>query len=360
MKNNSKTSILLFAIIVLIIYGCNSNKKRETKIDHKNSILVENKVIKLPESKKIKYKKLNVEIIGLWHGISVDTFYFFRTTEYKTSLSIYNSNNWKYMGRIFEKGEGPKSFLSLSTTDEFFYLNNELFNWVYDRDTKKIRLVNITKSIATNTTVIDKEFNYKDELKNLCFIDDSTIICNRYKPTNFEIGYLHLHDMSFEPYFDVLNEKKQPFDMSLVSSNAVIKPDKTKFALAMICFNQLLITDVRGNHRFTISIGEPLSLNYLMSLIGDDKIKDQFGVICSTDKQIWVIYKDMTPREFRSDECDIKSKILVFDWDGNILFNIQTEQKLNSMILDRKKGVLLGLDINEGIYEYDIHNYIQL
>ena len=44
----------------------------------------------------------------------------------------------------------------------------------------------------------------------------------------------------------------------------------------------------------------------------------------------------------------------IFDWDGNLLFDISLKESLKSITFDGPSKVLYGVDANDNIYRYDM------
>ena len=345
-------------ILVVLISSCNSSTKNRITND-KSLFILNNKEIQIDQIKQLNEIKNNTEIIGLWNGYIVDSLILFQSSEFINSYLIYDSKTMKYKGRILKNGQGPNEFLALDYFNQYINSDNEISIWVMDHALHKIRLVDIYASINSKSTVINKEFDFKGELNNMYLVNDSLRVCTNMNGDNFEFANLNVFNQEYTPLFKIIDVALHTINPMLISSGSTIKADRTKFVLSMAFFNQIMITDVEGKSKFTISIGKPKTVAEVIEDFDNEKLKYQFGGAISTNTQIWIIYNDMTLKDFNQSTSNLKSKVLVFDWEGNLLHTFATKQKLKSIYFNQNKTILYGIDTSEAIYQYNISDYIQ-
>lgn len=355
-----KLVIKLFIFVIISFIFCFCASKSEKSKSEGSSFLVKNIIITPNKPIILKGSKVNLEIIGLWNAYSVDSLFLFQTSEFPNSFLVYDATNFKFKGRIFKNGQGPNEFLSLDYFNQIEKQNTNISLWVLDHAFKKLRLVDLGNSLITKKTITRKEYSYHAELNNMYLINDTICICTNLIGPNLEFGYLNIVNSGFKSLFRILNfEVNKTIDIKYTSSCSTIKPDKTKFALSMGYFNQILIANTNGVDKFTISIGKPQSLSKVIENDKSQTQKTQFGVSCSTNNQIWTIYNNLIEKDFYSSATKCYSKILVLDWKGNPEYTLQTPQKLKSIFFNKNKDVLYGIDINEMIYKYQIKDFIK-
>jgi hypothetical protein len=126
----------------------------------------------------------------------------------------------------------------------------------------------------------------------------------------------------------------------------------------MINLNQVLITNIDGSKTFSISIGSPLSKSEVDDTRRANRIKN-FSMIATDNRHIWLLYQgektsDLEPRY---SEVRPPSKIVVLDWNGNLLHYFILETNLSIIFMDSSKKILYGIDRNESLIKYDISKY---
>ena len=306
---------------------------------------IKNREIELPPvSSELQMKELDIHPIGLVHGCSVDSLFLLKTLEYKNSYRVFNVETCEDYGTIFHTGEGPNEFINLTTQGQYYTTPDSIMLRVCDNGKKKIRLINLTPTLATGETAISKEYPLKTTLFNFYAINDSSFVGNSFDGLKwFMANYQASGNMT--PIFDLLETK----DISFASGNATAKKDLSKFAFAPFFFNQILFYSPDGTNRFSVSLGEPVSFEELQKKAYGERLH-YFSNITSSEDHVWVLFNDP-----ENPEPGSNSKIIVMDWDGNPLYLFDTGKQLRSIFSDFQKGTFYGVDVDEKLYKMTIN-----
>ncbi|MCC5943580.1 MAG: hypothetical protein JJT94_01490 [Bernardetiaceae bacterium] len=74
---------------------------------------------------------------------------------------------------------------------------------------------------------------------------------------------------------------------------------------------------------------------------------------CVTDNYIYALYLEQPESKYLDEPTS--TEIHIFDWDGNPVANIKTEDYLISIAIDEERGKIYGLDFfHEKILMYDM------
>ncbi len=327
---------VFICLIALFFIGCTK------KSSFRN---IENRIVELPpiNNTGLKLEKLDIQAMGLVYGHCVDSLFLLKTLEYKNSYRVFNVETCEDYGTIFHTGEGPNEFINLTTQGQYYTTPDSIMLRVCDNGKKKIRLINLTQTLATGETAISKEYPLKTTLFNFYAINDSSFVGNSFDGLKwFMANYQASGNMT--PIFDLLETK----DISFASGNATAKKDLSKFAFAPFFFNQILFYSPDGTNRFSVSLGEPVSFEELQKKAYGERLH-YFSNITSSEDHVWVLFNDP-----ENPEPGSNSKIIVMDWDGNPLYLFDTGKKLNTIFNDSGQNAMYAIDNEENIYRLHI------
>ena len=332
-----KKYILAFACFCILFVGSTSQSSFKE---------IKNREIELPPvSSGLQMEELDIHPIGLIYGYCVDSLFLLKTLEYKNSFRVFNVETCEDYGTIFSTGEGPDEFINLATESQYYTTPDSIMLWVRDNAKKKIRLINLTQTLATGKTVISKEYPLKTVLYNFYAVNDSSFVGNSFDGLKWFIANYQADSGNMTPIFDLLDFK----DISFASGNSTAKKDLSLMAYAPFFFNQILFYSPDGANRFTVSLGDPISFEELQKKNYEDRLQ-YFQNITSSEDHVWVLFNDP-----ENSEPESNSKIIVMDWDGNPLYLFDTGKQLRTIFSDFQKGTFYGVDADEKLYKMTIN-----
>lgn len=331
-----KKYILIYICHCILFAGCTSESSFKE---------IKNREIELPPvSSELQMKELDIHPIGLVHGCSVDSLFLLKTLEYKNSYRVFNVETCEDYGTIFHTGEGPNEFINLTTQGQYYTTPDSIMLRVCDNGKKKIRLINLTQTLAKGEAVITKEYSTKTNLYNIFAVNDTSFVGNTFDGIKWSYAKFNPVTEQITPIFDLLEFK----DITFASGNTTAKKDMSLMAHAPFFFNQILFYSHDGANKFSVSLGKPV-------LFEDLKTKDYgnrlqyFSNIASSEEHVWILFKDP-----ENSEPGSNSKIIVMDWDGNPLYLFDTGKQLRSIFSDFQKGTFYSIDVDEKLYKMTI------
>ena len=278
-----------------------------------------------------------------------------------------NTNTGKNIGFLCRKGGGPDEFGAVSFSKQLIVDNNETKLWLMDYLRKKMRLLNISKSLKENTTIIDTTINMEclKDFSNFCswtFMLDSVqllvknqselLYVNREK---YLPGRYHIYNgaeklKEFKLYNDPLINPNSQSSMDMLHSCDRIKPDNSKVVMGMMCLSQISILDLNTGNLNGFRKENSIDFNDLRKQDLYD-MKTYYGNIEVDNNYIFGMYAN----KLNSDEFfDYTKEIHVFDWEGKAVKRLIFEQEFDIITLDSKNKKLYLKNVRDEVYCYDI------
>lgn len=310
---NMKIIYTILAIVLLSSsqIGCESNNKSFQEgnfIDFslKDSILLEGEIVFEEE-------------YGLRGVFALDTFIILRKANDNDGLfRVYNSKDLNFLGSFATKGKGPGEFLGPYFMGQYEKDTSGLKIWVNDVIQEKFSLINVSKSIASLNTIVEKSFDIKSE--SIFYINE-----NQFVGT-----YPSLDGRSFVyfPITDSIAYKTELFPKSSITEVAnndpqllyelyfdrcSIHPSQDLFVSAMEQFRRIDIFDSNANLNSSI-VGSNQTLNEIEDLLEGSNM-NYYEDIAVSEKYIYALNVNQKNAEVAEIQKPIE--IEVFDWIGN-------------------------------------------
>lgn len=161
-----------------------------------------------------------------------------------------------------------------------------------------------------------------------------------------------MHDSTGQVIYQYpLYDKVDFIRYNQINSADRIKPDLSKIAMGMLMFNQINILDLKENNNFTITAATGntyLSKKYLDE---HEPIIYYCDLEC-TDKYIYALYVNQKMSEWQ--RIAHPTEIHVFDWNGNAVYKLKTQETLLNIDIDETGQKIYGLATEEQVFIYDI------
>ncbi|MDR1896295.1 MAG: TolB-like 6-bladed beta-propeller domain-containing protein, partial [Prevotellaceae bacterium] len=356
----------IFFIPVIFLFVCCNQEKKD---------IFNGEVYTLEDTLQRKFLHgTHVILDGVYDGyMSVyDSLVLFESYKYPAHFcNLFSLHSGKHLGDFFRKGQGPDEFLDFSHSEQYFNNNGEIQLLGFDALKGTVYLINLTKSIITNTiqcdTVIATDWNRKHTLPCAYmfrtdkdhFVIRSLLEYSFLDKKDYKLGAYYLYGKSvdsIEKTYILYNrvpdvERVQVIDQYL-SSMDMIRPDNSKIAMAMKMLAQINILDLRNGKltgfriKNTPDYPEVFRKDYTWQLYYAD--------IRASDKYIFALYSNTHwDNSWKSDE------IHVFDWDGNWLHKITLDQKVFQISFDPVNELLYGLTDMDEVYRYEINKVLK-
>jgi hypothetical protein len=271
-------------------------------------------------------------------------------------LQAYSLNSMEPMGTILKKGEGPDEFLHTNVSIQFTEDSTGCKFWGYDSNLRLFYLLNITKTIEEQRTVIEKKYDLRKLGFNgqWIYVSDSLLLATNWTIDNMEV-------FTYNPQKDQITYRTQLFDVTHNTSlNHIhafshildVKPDLSKIVIDMLYLNQLHIISLNNTEdRVSFSTSKhPGNFEQIIRTNTADLVT-YYKDIRVTDRFIFANY---TPHSLRDENDITKTVIHVFDWEGNPVARIDMPHYTPYFAIDEKRGFLYGLSEGDSFTEQEI------
>jgi len=276
-------------------------------------------------------------------------------------LQSYSLNNYKQMGTLIKKGKGPDEFLQASMPIQFVEDATNCYAWMWDHSLRCFYLLNITKTIKYQRTIIEQRYDLKNLgfSSHLVYVNDTLFWGTNWTFDNLELFAYNVKKEEIIYQTKLFKPTRNPSNnISAFSHSVTVKPDLSKIVINMLYLNQLHVISLNNtNDRFSFSTSKnPGNIEQIIYTNADDDLILYYRDVRATDQFIFAIYNECT-RKY--EENPTKTIIHVFDWYGNPIAIIDLPYYSSYFAIDEKGGYLYGLSEDvlleqEIFYKYDI------
>ncbi len=339
------TAKLFSVFFIFNSLSCSTNKQDAL------SISIPGKNITIPEETRLHFLKVPIDDIGFFKAFTTDSLYIIQTVENNATLiKVFNAKTLEVVRETGQQGQGPSDFINLSTNGQIETSAQDAYLWVSDNANKKIRKINVSQTASE--TIIDREYTYHGDFFNIYHLYDSTFIGDIFDGKNMHLTLFDTKENEYKTIFSFFEETEYIKDISLTGCNTTLKPDKTKIAYSMLCFNNLIISSISTGKTTSVSINSAKAqINNISNSPFENRII-YHGPLTSTNNQIWGIFSN---KQINNEES---SKIIVYDWNGDPLYSFNSNIELTYIHIDTASKILYGVDPEMELYKCDVSNYI--
>lgn len=372
-----KKYFILF-VTVLLALSCNNNNKSRLLVDVREVDFVNKSDV------TIKGVPVDAELpMGVVEMAACDSFMLVLSRERTNALFVYN-DDFKLIGRFCSIGRGRNEFLTTPGWSAAQILRNaegDVLMPFVDSMNGGLKLVNLQKSLKTQSTVIDERSDYrgvnvleyeKDGHKHrlssalsYVFLDNNkNHIFEKYSPivedgqVYSELSYTVTYDSTQIKQFKLLADFEAN-DENYTGGRVYKHPDRNLIVNPFLYLDYILFFDLDNDRTFAIH--QPGSLSF----------EEKLPVIpIEYDENGFELYVERTNHFFRSACADsffmvtyyannALPELLFFDWDGNFLKSIKLDTHVSNITYDERKQILYGLDgPNDRIISFDLSQIV--
>ena len=363
MKINGKYYFLelLNALLLLaMIFGCNKNAHDSQKLMTLDAVAY---VVDFPKTFVLQNKEdTGIDIPGVWDFVIQDSMMI---------LSTRNSHGvWKFLslpehrerGNFLTVGGGPlelSSQPSVSDKVKFVKEDNHLQAYLYDFGYGKLFRMDI------GTTILDQDLSMKiinDALPKYLFdflvIDSTSYFCKEIANMETQqMWYLYSKgEKSMISPMEKLNAAAVTDNMDYnILSTMTRWSDKHKKVVEMhFGLNYINLYSLDNSFAQTICLGKKLdNISDIESLALEDRMF-QFSDVRVYDDFFGVVYIHEQESDYKNTRKNLPS-ILLFDWNGNPLAELNSNSFITSFDIDFTRGELYTFDVKSDEFaKYDI------
>ena len=346
--------LILFILILSIFFSCQKAGKKDTENSIKTFTISDFK-----SSDTLQLKFVDSLDINLCNDMRFNDSLLYFVDPYANYQLIITDTTGKIVRRTIRKGQGPGEMTYL------FYINFVTDSLLYAYDGYQFNYFLIFKK-----SDIIKKSNPKP-IKSLtlgqgfsaikCMIDDSKFISvNLHTKDKF-----YIQDTSFRILrkigqfnFKNINENNIYYINTAYDNTIAVSPDKRKFAAFYTYLDLIEIYDTTGNLIFRAKGPDNIKLyDFNPSKVTsstayattEKKSKWAYKTVKTYKKYIFALYNG----NFVGDTAYFKcKKILVFDWNGNLIKYFYLTEPIVNFAIDAKNNVLYAFNgLNASLYK---------
>lgn len=330
-------------ISIIILLSC-SEKQNSYFSENNYNCLV------LNEKSALKGEKIIDNLIGINDFDIVDDYIILTTPQEKYIIQIYNLLG-DSISAFGIKGNGPNDLINCQLNGQKEKRGGESFIWINDISSAKLKELNITESITSNSCVFDKDIRTYPYSSNAFYINDSLIIIEYMSENNYQMT-------SLNPILETEIKSEQLYKpsfggvFSYYKSLWRISDDSKKMVSAMYSINEINFLDRILNYRFSCLIGSLVSENEIVDPETKLEKHTYYCDLKTTNKYIYALYMDQ-PYEI-SYEKEKPMEIHVFNWKGEFIKHYIVSEYILRIAVNNYDNVIYGLAQDSAIYKYDI------
>ncbi len=336
---NKCVSILFIFLIGISSYSCQEPKKDSDYFIGDIRYIDESaKVVKSASSHLLDLKGDNYGLISVYDSLLIC----WNPKLPKHFFKIVNVDTGEEIGSFCLRGQGPEDVVQANALFQLKQEDGELKTLIDESARNRLLKWNITRSIQTGKTVWDtivpftnKSDSYRTHLFVFLQSGDTILssvnedIISDYEAfTPYYERRLLSNDELLQNYFfykedSIFNSDVSP--LSFFYTWDAIKPDGSKIAQVMRTLPQLNIIDT---HTGKIT-GYRMKGGGDFSLVESDEPYDKvyYNWVHADDRFIYAVYwgKEQWEVSMEAKIPDLRT-IYVFDWDGNLRYELQTDK----------------------------------
>jgi len=302
--------------------------------------------------------------------VAVDSLLIVQTNQNSSLFKVYNAESLKYLNSFGKKGDGPNEFSYPFTNSQFTCDDDGIKLWTNDLWRYKTSLINVSKSIKNNVTVIDKVINHNpkhDFTHDLNHYNNEVFYGNhgpdaieRFRITKYNHSTETVTHAELIPKVDNMNLLNRSSQYALYFDYLGIKPDKSRLVSAMNKFNRIDFYDLDLNLINSYSETDENEITDVKDILhksGKDlvNLRNYYYSLQCSNSYVYALHRNGQLAS-ENGKKDINVDIRVFDWEGAPKYLLKVPNDLTSFTVDEKNGWIYGVDsYNEKIYRYKIN-----
>ncbi len=349
-------SILLMGLIIISL-SC------QRKNDHQ--LLVINS---FPETFSLQGEHVFEDRFGIMSIHAVEGFLFLRTRG-DMLFQVYDSRTMDYLGSFARQGRGPDEFISPRFLGQSEVMGNDLAVWVFDpaRD-HKLSLINISRSLAENTTIVEKTLAFPRDLSPFYMFHADDQLITGSTSAYSELFSLNPIDGTFDikPVAAMDESLLIPDDLQrlLHFHRMAIKPDKSKLLKVMQYYPRADIYTIPYQsadsrlpvHLLGFRTGR-MPQNITVQNIQNEEIMLFYENVFADNDMIFLLLKEQL--EYDIHRVPKEVYIQVFDWDANPLVSFAIEDYISWFTVDIPNKAIYGINyLEDMILRFDIGAFL--
>ena len=321
---------------------------------------------------QIEGSKIIIDEVGLDEVIVSDSLLFLATTNPAGYVSVLDIKTYNTIAHLCREGRAKNEFMhSVIPTKQTYYRNDELILPIVD-NTQFVKEVNITKSLSSGNTVIEKT----DEC--ISIVEGFDMFLENDIEKRFEFRFCTndpvLEDTYTLPEYYLISSPEKEEKMKVFPKMMDFQDPKRAAAFYSGCLfkhprrnlivqpfqymDYILFFDLDNGNNFAIHQSGSLSFDDLIPAKQGKSIY-HFCDCAVSDDYFIVLYKAGTYSKSFEDYSRAHPEVIVFDWEGNYINSAKLGNVVHSISYDSNSKLLYGIDRRyDSLYSFDLSNII--
>ncbi len=315
------------------------------------------KYVEFENTTNLKGQIIHKNLLGVEHITIYDTLMIMITPQNDKLYRVIAINNWQDLGNIVTKGRASNELIS-AHYPMYFEKNDNIAMFIYEPSTKKMRMLNISKSLKKEYAVFDdsnladvSDFPYLDYIYPL---SDGFFFIDYLKgfgapPFKQQYGTISKKgDLKELAYLDGTEIELQQHPHLLAASTA-INETKRLYVSAMMYLDQINFLNI-DNPKKSFSLTTSDKAQGFNNINMMEQTKWYYSDVTTTNEIVVALYVNTK---------DNLSELHIFDWDGNPIACAKTNLDLIDLTIDTNKNIVYGLTAEEQLYSFDISSLVR-
>lgn len=322
-------------------------------------IIIDKKIVlNFPEEKWLIGEELYYDEIGVLEMNVIDTFMILRIPHKENMFNVYELSNQSFIGSFGLKGKGPNEFLGPRYSNQFLIDSTGIKIWINDIIREKYSLINVTKSLESKKTFVEKTFDINAE--QLFYFHDDKILGNDDSKKGRMFKYNpKIKEKNYSSFFPVI---PQNFHYQFITHKNIckLKTDKSKIVSVMHYFKRIDFFTTNGEIENSVIYQDDYSPSEIIERFEQNKLINYYEDVTVTNDLIFAVYTNQLDDDVADVEKELE--IHVFDWSGNPKYLLHVPEYVLNITIDEVNGYLYGLNYlseDKNYMRYNIQEVIK-
>jgi hypothetical protein len=289
-------------------------------------------------------------------------------------FSVYDIKEDSIVARFGQIGHAKNEFLWAPTTCYFGKKNGNILMYVPEME-KRVKVVNLTKSIKSGKCVVNQLINHGENTERYYKIDKKLNVTSKFVTYNDPRDHIffppkfilkdnnRIRSMSFYPSII----ECQNFDLltTVYNSEMRISPQKNKIVEGLLFLSIINILDVEKIKTIGVVEKNTNSLDNIEKHQKDMRWLNKHIIVstrsmCVTNHYIMVLQDRRCMAEVSDEKDEVNSNrtMLIFNQDGDYLKSICLADEIDNISFYELDKLLFGIDQNGTVLSYDLNKYL--
>lgn len=348
--------------LVFELYGCMGDKSSDYMTFDRISY-----VEKFPKSYCLKNGELSdLNQIGVKSLSIQDSILIVSTSDKDGYWAFFRLPDYTFLGKYLTEGKSDNELLSSpKVSDQHFIKHNgRLYAILYDFDTGKVLLMNISETIKEHQLAIHKlDCELPRVLFNCVGLDSLSFFCREVNNDHTEQSRFILEngERSVPENMRILNKASVDagFDINILGTYCKYDPKTRRIAEAAFDLNIINLYSLDDSLCLTICTGDKMNTIKEIQNVERRKKKVMYGHLASYSNYFAALFQNDTNENIHFGKAR-KQTIQFFDWEGNPLIEVVLDRRINSFDIDFSRECLYTLSYEQDeIYVYDFKEVLE-